>query len=155
MTSFPQFQKISSLRVNLTAFLAVSEFGVRRQACALEHRDMSRCGKAATRRRTPNQSTAAFLGELLRLGLHLLAEKYFYDTEKLADLSDFFLVGMDSILPRIGQTAGKVEARDVSFSANARNQHHHARVALLKIEEQHDASVHLRIAMDEPVRTQM
>src|SRR5882724_6847785 len=36
---------------------AASQFGVRGQVRALERRDMSRRGKAATRRRTPNQDT--------------------------------------------------------------------------------------------------
>jgi hypothetical protein len=36
------------------------EFGVRGQVRALEQRDMSRCGKAATRRRTPNEDQICF-----------------------------------------------------------------------------------------------
>ena len=38
--------------------LVMSQFGVRGHVRALEHRDMSRCGKAATRRRIQNQDSA-------------------------------------------------------------------------------------------------
>jgi hypothetical protein len=41
-------------RINSPDFLAMPLFGVRGQVRALERRDMSRRGKAATCRRTPN-----------------------------------------------------------------------------------------------------
>ena len=49
----------------------------------------------------------------------------------------------------------QLEARNIPFTANARNQHHHARVAIEKIKEQHDAPVRLRVAVDKPVRPQV
>ncbi len=44
---------------NLQAKTVMSELGVRGQVRALEPRDMSRGGKAATRRRYPNQDATA------------------------------------------------------------------------------------------------
>src|SRR5882672_4675179 len=60
-----------------------------------------------------------------------------------------------SIPLRIAQPTRQLKPRNVAFAANTRNQHHHAGIDLLKIKEQHNAPIRLRIAMDKPMRPQM
>src|SRR5437773_15002 len=64
-------------------------------------------------------------------------------------------VRVQSTPPRIGQAALQVEPRNLHLAANSRNQHEQPRICILKVEEQHNTPVRLRVAMDETVFSQI
>src|SRR5687767_11252007 len=59
------------------------------------------------------------------------------------------------IVQRIYQSTRQLEPRNLHLAVNAGDQHHHPRVRLLEVKEQHDAASGAGIAMDKPVRAQI
>src|SRR4029077_3149438 len=60
-----------------------------------------------------------------------------------------------SIPSRVGQTAFEMEPNNLHLAANSWNQHEQPRICILKVKEQHNTPVRLRVAMHEPVFSQI
>ena len=75
--------------------------------------------------------------------------------KRTAEFSDSVSFPLNSILLRIGQSAGEMKACQVSLAADSRNDHHQARVGVLKIEKQYDTPVRPGVSVDKPVLAQI
>ena len=54
-----------------------------------------------------------------------------------------------SIPSRVGQTAFEMEPGNLHLAANSWNQHEQPCICILKVKEQHDTPIRLRVAMHE------